>query len=331
MQHGQPVQGNRRQRRAGAEQRHVQAWGRHARGIWHEQLQRRHSGRRSARVPRALRLGDGHVRGRSGARVVTPTDSRVFPEGFRWGTATAAHQIEGGNWNNDWWEWEHKPGTPCVEPSGDACDSWNRWRDDVALCAEIGLNSYRFSIEWSRIEPEDGEWSTAALDRYRRQCEACLEVGIEPVVTFHHFTTPRWVASGGGWLQPETADRFADFCSRAAAGLADVMSRACTLNEPNAVTATGYILGFFPPGASDEGQFHQANEVFVAAHRNAVAAIRAAAPGVPVGLALAMTDYQSVPGGEDALTKMRADMEDGFLAATNGDDFVGVQTYSRMR
>jgi beta-glucosidase len=90
-------------------------------------------------------------------------DRRSFPAGFRWGTATAAHQIEGGNWNNDWWEWEHKPGTPCVETSGDACDSWHRWRDDVALCTEMGLDSYRFSIEWSRIEPEDGEWSTAAV------------------------------------------------------------------------------------------------------------------------------------------------------------------------
>src|SRR6185312_15921007 len=77
-------------------------------------------------------------------------ETRQFPAGFRWGTATAAHQIEGANWNNDWWEWEHAPGTPCVEPSGDACDSWNRWRDDIRLCSEIGVDSYRFSLEWSR-------------------------------------------------------------------------------------------------------------------------------------------------------------------------------------
>src|SRR3954447_5519735 len=160
--------------------------------------------------------------------IVMTDKTRAFPAGFRWGTATAAHQIEGGNWNNDWWEWEHRPGTPCVEASGDACDSWHRWRDDVALCAETGLDSYRFSIEWSRIEPEDGEWSTAAVDHYRRQCEACLAAGIDPVVTFHHFTPPRWVARLGGWLQPDTADRFADFCSRAADGFGDVMRRACT-------------------------------------------------------------------------------------------------------
>jgi beta-glucosidase len=257
--------------------------------------------------------------------------SHAFPADFLWGTATAAHQIEGGNWNNDWWEWEHKPGTPCVEPSGDACDSWNRWRDDVALCAEMGLGSYRFSIEWSRIEPEDGEWSTAAVDHYRRQCEACLEAGIAPVVTFHHFTTPRWLSGRGGWREPATADRFADFCSRVAASLGDVMARACTLNEPNAVSATGYLMGLFPPGVSDESQFRRVNEVFVDAHRKAVAAIRAAAPGVPVGLALSMIDYQPVEGGEARLAQMRADMEDVFLEATAGDDFLGLQTYSRMR
>jgi beta-glucosidase len=255
----------------------------------------------------------------------------TFPDGFLWGTATAAHQIEGGNMNNDWWAWEHKDGTPCVEASGDACDSWHRWPEDVALCAEMGLRTYRFSLEWSRIEPEDGEWSTAAVDHYRRQCEACLAAGIQPVVTFHHFTTPRWLADRGGWVEPATASRFADFCARVAAALGDVMSRACTINEPSAVAATGYILGLFPPGASDEGQFRKVNEVFVDAHCKAVDAIRASAPGVPVGIALAMTDYHVVEGGDAWLARMRANLEDVFLEATANDDFLGVQTYSRMR
>ena len=94
--------------------------------------------------------------------------STPFPEGFRWGTATAAHQIEGGNWNNDWWQWEHTPGSGCVEPSGDGCDSWNRWPEDVALSAELGFDNYRFSIEWSRIEPEEGR----VVDRRRRPLPA---------------------------------------------------------------------------------------------------------------------------------------------------------------
>ena len=88
----------------------------------------------------------------------------AFPAGFEWGTATAAHQIEGANWNNDWWLWEHTPSSGCIEPSGDACDSWHRWDEDVRLCDELGMGGYRFSLEWSRIEPEEGEWSRAALE-----------------------------------------------------------------------------------------------------------------------------------------------------------------------
>jgi beta-glucosidase len=254
-----------------------------------------------------------------------------FPDGFRWGTATAAHQIEGGNWNNDWWQWEHTPGSGCAEPSGDACDSWHRWPDDVGICADLGLDNYRFSIEWSRIQPEDGEWSTAAIDHYRQQCELLLERGIDPVVTFHHFTTPRWIAAAGGWREPATADRFAQFCSRTAAELGDVMKRACTLNEPNIVSFMGYAMGMFPPGLTDAALVVGVNDVFIDAHRKAVEAIRSAAPGVPVGLALSMTDYQAVDGGEPHRDEARALMEDGFLRATEGDDFVGVQTYSRSR
>jgi beta-glucosidase len=255
----------------------------------------------------------------------------TFPDGFRWGTATAAHQIEGGNWNNDWWRWEHTPGSGCKESSGDACDSWNRWADDVALLRDLGFTDYRFSIEWSRIEPEDGEHATAALDHYARQCEALLEAGIDPVVTFHHFTTPRWLADQGGWTNPATADRFAEFCERSAGHLAGVMRRACTINEPNIVATIGYLVGAFPPGQQDRDLRRQANAVFVDAHRKAVVAIRAAAPGVPVGLTLSMDDYQAVDGGESKRDQIRRSMEDVFLDATGGDDFVGVQTYSRSR
>jgi beta-glucosidase len=259
------------------------------------------------------------------------TTPRSFPDGFRWGTATAAHQIEGGCWNNDWWAWEHAPGTPCQEPSGDACDSWNRWSEDVALVAELGLSDYRFSLEWSRIEPEDGEWSTAALDHYLRQCEALLEAGVDPVVTFHHFTTPRWLAERGGWEQPGTADRFAAFCERAATHLGGAIRRACTINEPSMVATIGYLWGAFPPGRRDSAARRRVNEVMVDAHRKAVDAIRANASGVPVGITLAMTDYQAVEGGESKLDHIRRSMEDVFLEAVEGDDFVGVQTYSRER
>jgi beta-glucosidase len=254
-----------------------------------------------------------------------------FPDGFLGGTATAAHQVEGGNWNNDWWAWEHTPGSPCQEPSGDACDHWHRWPEDVALVAGLGFGAYRFSLEWSRIEPEEGEWSRVALDHYRAMCLGCRERGIEPIVTFHHFTTPRWLAAKGGWTVPSTAESFARFCERAGMHLRDAMGRACTINEPNIVATFGHLHGVFPPGKRDANLRRRANDVFAAAHRRAVQAIRGAAPGVPVGLTLAMSDYQAVDGGEAARDGERRDMEDVFLAATGGDDFVGVQTYTRLR
>jgi beta-glucosidase len=257
--------------------------------------------------------------------------STAFPDGFRWGTATAAHQIEGGNWNNDWWKWEHTPGSGCVEPSGDACDSWNRWHEDVAILAELGFDNYRFSIEWSRIEPEEGEWSTASIEHYRRIGEGLLEAGIDPVITFHHFTSPRWLAGQGGWTDPKTAERFAAFCGRAARELAPVLRRACTINEPNIVSTMGHMAGVFPPGLRDVELRRKVNGVFVDAHRQAVGAIREAAPDVPVGLTLSMSDYQAVDGGESKRDQIRRRMEDEFLEGTEGDDFVGVQTYSRTR
>ena len=253
----------------------------------------------------------------------------AFPDGFLWGTATAAHQIEGGNWNNDWWAWEHAPGTPCAEPSGDACDHYHRYPADLDLMAGFGFNAYRFSLEWSRIEPEDGEFSAAALDHYRRMCDACRERGLAPIVTFHHFTTPRWVAARGGWTTPGTVALFGRYCERAARRLGDVAARVCTLNEPNIVADVGHRWGIFPPGARDPALRLRVNEVLIAAHREAVAAIRSGPGRAPVGLTLAMQDYQAIDGGEATRDRERHDMEDVFLAAVRGDDFVGVQTYTR--
>ena len=255
----------------------------------------------------------------------------AFPEGFRWGTATAAHQIEGGNTNNDWWAWEHAPGSGVAEPSGDACDSWHRWPEDVELVAAMGLDHYRFSLEWSRIEPAPGEFSVAALDHYRRICDALLEAGIEPVVTFHHFTTPTWLADRGGWEKGEAVERFGQFCHRSAAALSGSMGRACTLNEPNVVATMGYVMGMFPPGRSEPAAAETVTGHLVAAHRRGVEAIRSAAPGVPVGLTLSMTDYQAIEGGEVHTERIREVHEDVFLRATGGDDFLGVQVYTRMR
>jgi len=256
----------------------------------------------------------------------------TFPPGFLWGTATAAHQIEGGNVNNDWWDWEHNPDAKVAEPSGDACDSWHRWREDVDLVADLGLGAYRFSLEWSRIEPAEGEFSIASLDHYRRMCAACLGRGIQPVVTFHHFTTPRWLAARGGWESPDAPQRFARFVERAVAHLGDLIGWACTINEPNVIGVMGYTLGAFPPGVTGElGRHGAVNEAMVRAHRLAVEALRSGPGDFPVGLTLSMAELVAVDGGEEARDGAEELLENVFLRATGGDDFIGVQCYTRMR
>ena len=253
-----------------------------------------------------------------------------FPEGFLWGTATSAHQVEGANYNSDWWEWEHDPTSPCTEPSGDACDHYHRYPDDLAILQDLGFNCYRFSIEWARIEPEEGEFSRAQLDHYRRVVAACRENGLLPIVTLHHFTSPRWVARAGGWAHPDAPDRFARYCQRAGAHLGDLIGVACTINEPNIVALMGYLTGIFPPGERDAEARERVTENFIAAHRMAVETLREHTDA-PVGLTLAMSEYHAVDGADENMHRLREPMEDVFLDAVRDDDFIGVQTYSRTR
>jgi beta-glucosidase len=254
-----------------------------------------------------------------------------FPPGFVWGTATAAHQIEGGNVNNDWWVWEHTEDSGCAEPSGDACDSFWRFPEDVRLVRELGFGAYRFSLEWSRIEPEPGEFSRGALDHYRRVCATCHEHGVLPVVTFHHFTTPRWMAERGGWGVPDVVDHFARFCDRVGAHLGDLIGMACTINEPNIVSLLGYVVGAFPPGHRDFAEYGRVNEHFKSAHRKAVAILKEAPGDFPVGQCIAMGDWWAPDGSDDVVERTRHMHEGQFLEASRGDDFVGVQAYSRTR
>jgi len=255
----------------------------------------------------------------------------TFPDGFVWGTATAAHQVEGGNWNNDWWMWEHDPSSPCIDVSGDACDHFWRYPEDIALLADLGFTSYRFSLEWSRIEPEPGEFSVNALDHYRRMLASCHEHGLMPVLTYHHFTTPRWAVADGGWLNRQTGEHLARFAERATQHLGDLVGMACTINEPNVVSILGHLLGTFPPGHVDGGEFTTANENLLRAHRLTYDAIKAGPGDFPVGMTLSMADFQAVDGGESNMERARHSMEDVFLEGARGDDYLGAQMYTRIR
>ena len=158
---------------------------------------------------------------------------RRAPAGFLWGTAISAHQSEGNNTNADVWLLENVRPTVYKDRSGDACDSYHRYGEDIALNAALGFNCYRFGIEWSRIEPSPGAFSQAELDHYERVLQACHAHGQTPIVTFNHFSSPRWFAERGGWEQADAPDLFARYCARTTERLGPLIGRATTFNEAN--------------------------------------------------------------------------------------------------
>jgi beta-glucosidase len=256
-----------------------------------------------------------------------------FPVGFLWGAATAAHQVEGNNDNTDWWDWEHAedPPAPLAEPSGPACDHWTRYRSDIALLADLGLSSYRFSVEWARIEPVEGSFDGSVLDHYRDVVDACLERGVTPVVTLQHFTLPRWVAAHGGWTGPDIATLFAGYARIVAEAFGDGVPYYCTINEPGNMVTRGY-LGTFPtpPFARSMEQFDRAVSGVLAAHRGARHALKDVNPQARVGIAHALQDWRVKPGGERLMKWARSLHEDRFFEGVEDDDFIGIQTYTRV-
>ncbi len=171
-----------------------------------------------------------------------------FPDGFLFGAATSATQIEGHCSTSDWAAFARQPGRIKLGDRPDiACDSWHRWREDVALLRDLGLGSYRLSIEWARIEPREAALDHAALDTYRKLLGTLREAGIEPMVTLHHFTLPQWLAERGGLLAEEFVASFAQFARTAIEALGDLCSLWVTINEPNVLAAHAYMLGVWPP------------------------------------------------------------------------------------
>jgi beta-glucosidase len=218
-------------------------------------------------------------------------DGLRFPPGFVFGTATAAYQIEGG-WAEDgrgpsiWDTFSHTPGTVRDGDTGDvAADSYHRYGEDVRLMADLGVTAYRFSVSWSRVLPTGaGAVNEAGLDYYRRLCDALREAGIEPAATLYHWDLPQALQDAGGWLTRDTAGRFADYATVLAEGLGDRVGKWITLNEPVVVTWNGHVEGSHAPGlrlgpAAFAVVHHQ-----LLGHGLAVSALRAAAPGAPVGI-----------------------------------------------
>lgn len=277
----------------------------------------------------------------TGAGAAAPSPTRKF----LWGTAGAAYQIEGSNVASDLWVLEHVKPTVFPTPSGDACDAYNRFAEDIAFAASLGFNAHRLSIEWSRIEPEQGQISNAGLAYYRRILETCRAKGLAPAVTLIHCSVPRWVAASGGFSNPANIAAYAAHCARVTRSMGTLIALAATFNEPNAWTlgiwggyvdqvqpqidamqkAAGKATGA-PNWASPMMSGVTQYDGIVAAHAAARNAMRDAGATFPIGMTLAVMADHAATGDESGLRRKRSEMLDRWLAAPA--DFVGVQTYT---
>ncbi len=323
---------------------------------------------------------------------------------FLLGAATAAHQVEGNNIYSDCWAQEQMKHSSFVEPSLDACDHYNRYEEDIRYLAGAGLNAYRFSIEWARIEPEEGHFDAAEMEHYRKVIQFCRANNVEPVVTLHHFSSPKWLVTKGGWEADTVVDDFARYVRYVMENLGSELNYVCTINEANmrrqiSALARQYIMmlqaqmaaapetdsedvkketgtataqdvdaGKSPAqskesevqvgidlqklmaareesakeireifGVDDPQTFfapctEYGDELIMKTHQAAVAVIHEIAPQVKVGLTLSLHDIQAVPGEEKARENAAKEWEEEFrhyLPAISGDDFIGVQNYTR--
>tara|TARA_R110000824_G_scaffold390760_17_gene587994 strand:- start:31361 stop:32581 length:1221 start_codon:yes stop_codon:yes gene_type:complete len=269
---------------------------------------------------------------------------------FLWGAAISAHQSEGNNVNSDIWLAENVTPTIFRERSGDACDSYHLYGQDIAIGADIGLNAYRFGIEWSRIEPEQGHFASAELDHYARVLDTCHESGIAPMVTLSHWSMPQWFSALGGFETDESVDHFARFTEKVAERLGPLMAAATTFNEVNILRVMRNSPGFKGMGGSRMAGMMEAcakacgSERFstvlfspleniesnmIKAHRRAYDIMKAGPGDYPVGITLALSAVQGV-GEHNLADQVAADIYGPWLGTMSHADFVGVQCYTRL-
>lgn len=202
------------------------------------------------------------------------------------GTATASLQIEGGDRNNNWYDWASLPGT--IKDGSTplrATDHWNRWREDTELMAELGLQVYRMSVEWSRIEPRPGEFEREALDHYREEILAIRAAGIQPLVTLHHFSHPSWFQGLGGWTSDAAPDLFSRFVEEVVGALGDLVGDWVTINEPNVYAVQAHLFGEAPPAQCSWGAVRKTLRHMAIGHCRAYRRIHEMVPGAKVGFA----------------------------------------------
>jgi beta-glucosidase len=292
--------------------------------------------------------------------------TQQFPKGFLWGASTAAHQVEGNNTKSDFWLMENVEGSMFKEPSGNAVDHYLLYKEDIAQMAKMGLNGYRFSIEWARIEPEEGHFDAAEIEHYRNVLLACRQWHITPIVTMHHFSSPQWLIREGGWESANTPARFARYCTHVIRELGELIPYVCTINEANISLGIKKIMKRHQAQAAAPGaqvgmntdrmaqmqkHYEELSKAFGSpstgvnaflaprsdsglalifqAHTEARAAIRQIRPQTQIGITLSLYDIQSVPGGEEQAADALQEEFLQFLPYMKDDDFFGLQNYTR--
>ncbi len=259
-----------------------------------------------------------------------------FPKSFLWGASTAAYQIEGGNARSALWDWERKKGW---ERSGEACRSWDLFDEDLKLIKALNLHAYRFSVEWSRVEPEPGRFDQSVIDRYVSWARKLGSEGIRPFVCLHHFSEPAWLLREHpeGWLDESVSGRFLTFATRVARALAPVVSDWVTFNEPMVFLAGAYGFHQFPPGrwmlTDPRKQFipvvmpHMA-----AAHKRVYGMLHDLQPHANVGIAQNVAAVEPArPGDEAAAHTWDLFMHRSFIdMIRDSQDYLGLNYYTRI-
>lgn len=294
---------------------------------------------------------------------------KKFDKGFLVGSATASHQVEGNNFYNDIWVQEHMKYGGYPEESGLAADEYHLYREDIDLMKKAGLNAYRFSLEWSRIEPEKGKFSQEAIEHYRDEISYCLKQGIKPVVTLFHFTSPKWLIAEGGWESDSTVNYFARYVRKVAEAYKDLLHTVCTINEANMGVLIGIYIAEARRQAEKEGKAnalqigmnidslsdeekakkeenlkvfgtedpqvfvsprtHHGVEIIMKASEEAVRILHETIPGVKAGLSLSVRDVQYVEGGKENAQKDWQTEFLQFIPYLKEDDFLGIQNYTK--
>lgn len=259
-----------------------------------------------------------------------------FPQGFFWGTATSAHQVEGNNIYSDWWKAEQEGKVP--HKSQRACDSYNRYEEDFDLAKAMHNNACRFSIEWARIEPQEGKFQEEEIEHYRRVIRAAKERGLEPFVTLHHYTVPQWFAEKGGWTHKKAPEYFERYVQFVVERLGNDARYWVTINEPLILLAKGYGSGSFPPFKRNNflGML-QATFTMIKVHKMAYKVIHDRNPEAKVGVAHAINYLESSGGIFHVLQipvvfVLRYVKDQWFLdQIKNSQDFIGVNHYRRIK